>query len=145
MASVSQAFLVVGGVLVLGGALTVGFGVHEQQTTHCDPGSDFVISQLQPDETVDARPRNFENLSTTHQAALHEQLPVDGSERIEEHVLINGTLSTVVEYDGERYYIHRVEVDDCPPIGRSHQVGGGVTTAVGAVIVLSVLVRRERH
>ena len=115
MASISQALLAAGGVLVLVGAFTAGFTFYEQQSNTCTPGSEFIITHLQPNETVDAPfEQDFENLSTKHQTGFREQLPVNRSEQIKEVALINETINTVVNYEGERYHIYRVELNDCP-------------------------------
>jgi len=142
MASVSR-LLLVGGVLIMAGTLLAGFGVYEQRSNTCDPGQKTVITHLQPNETVDARERAFENLSTEQQTTLREQLPVDGTEDLEERTLGDGNLNTVIAYDGQRYHIYPVTIDDCPPIGRSEQIRGGLTAAVGVLVVFAVLGRRK--
>jgi|AntRauTorcE11898_2_1112593.scaffolds.fasta_scaffold59544_1 hypothetical protein len=142
MASVSRTLLV-GGVLIVAGTLLAGFGFYEQRSNTCDPGQKTVITQLQPTETVDTRERPFENLSAEHQTAFREQLPVDGTEDLEERTLGDGNLNTVIVYEGQRFHIYPVTIDNCPPIGRADRVRGGLITAVGAGIVLAVLGRRR--
>ncbi|MFD1514413.1 hypothetical protein, partial [Halomarina rubra] len=126
MPSVLNTVVALAGVLVVVGALTAGFGLYEQATNTCTPGSSLHITHLQPNETVeDTHQQDFENLSADQQTALRDELPVNDSVRVEETGSYDGIINTVVTYQDERYYIGRIEHSDCSPDNRSYLVIGG--------------------